>query len=203
MSGVAPSPTDDPRAAAWEARFRGPIIVAALAVLPLLALSLTHPHGVWHTVEVAGHWIVWLTFFVEVVAMLCIVRDRRAWIGGHRMELLVVLVSSPLVPLALAAAPALRLLIVVKAFKTLKLAKAIKLAKLGKSVRVVRRRLTLSGAASVALGVIALLLAGATVVYILTGASPWEREARTIACVVAGVLATYGVNHLRRRARNA
>ena len=90
-----------------------------------------------------------------------------------------------------------------KAFKTLKLAKAIKLAKLGKSVRVVRRRLALGGAASLALGVAALLLAGATVVYILTGASPWEREARTIACVVAGVLATYGVNHLRVRRERA
>jgi hypothetical protein len=180
-----------------------PIIVAALAVLPLLALSLAHPHGTWHAVEVAGHWAVWLTFFVEVVAMLCVVRDRRAWIAGHRLELLVVAVSSPLVPLALAAAPALRLLIVAKAFKTLKLAKAIKLAKLGKSVRVVRRRLALRGAASVALGAVALLLAGATVVYILTGASAWEREARTVASVVAGVLATYGVDHLRRRGRAA
>ena len=172
-------------------------------MLPLLALSLSHPHGLWHTVEVAGHWVVWLTFFVEVVVMLCIVRDRRAWITGHRLELLVVAVSSPIVPLALAAAPALRLLVVAKAFKTLKLAKAIKLAKLGKSVRVVRRRLALGGAASLALGVSALLLAGATVVYILTGASPWEREARTIACVVAGILATYGVNHLRVRRERA
>ena len=137
--------TDDPRAARWEARFRTPIVVAALAVLPLLALSLTHPHGAWYVVEVAGHWVVWLTFALEVAVMLTIVQDRRAWIRGHRLELLIVAVSSPLVPLALAAAPALRLLIVAKAFKTLKLAKAIKLAKLGKSVRVVRRKLALSG----------------------------------------------------------
>jgi len=46
VAPVAPSATDDPRAAAWEARFRVPIIVAALAVLPLLALSLSRPHGV-------------------------------------------------------------------------------------------------------------------------------------------------------------
>jgi len=200
---VARLSTSDPRAAAWEARFRVPIIVAALAVLPLLALSLTHPHGAWHTLEVVGHWAVWLTFFAEVVVMLCVLRDRRAWVTGHRLELLIVVVSSPLVPLALAVAPAVRLLIVVKAFKTLKLAKAIKLAKLGKSVRVVRRRVALRDAASLALGAVALLLAGATVVYILTGRSPWEREARTIACVVAGVLATYGVMHLRRRSQAA
>ena len=190
--------SSDPRAARFEKRFRMPIIVAAVAVLPLLALSLSHPHGVWHGVEVAGHWLVWLTFFVEVAVMLSIVRDRRAWIDGHRFELLVVAVSSPLVPLALAVAPALRLLIVAKAFKTLKLAKAIKLAKLGKSVRLLRRKLALGERASIALGLIALLLAAATVTYMLTGSSPWHGDVRTLAFVVAGMLATYGVNHLRR-----
>ncbi len=87
-------------------------------------------------------------------------------------------------------------IIVAKAFKTLKLAKAIKLAKLGKSVRVLRRKLALSGAVSVALGVVALLLAAATVAYMLTGEAPWHGDRRTIAFVVAGMLATYGVNHL-------
>jgi len=188
----------DPRAARWEARFRTPIIVAALAVLPLLALSLSSPHGVWHTIEVGGHWVVWTTFFVEVVVMLSIMRDRRAWIAGHRLELLVVAVSSPLVPLALAAAPALRLLIVAKAFKTLKLAKAIKLAKLGKSVRVVRKKAALTDAASIALGFAALALAAGTVVYMITGSAPWKGDTRTIAFVVASLLATFGVNHLRR-----
>jgi hypothetical protein len=196
---VAAPTASDPRAAVWEARFRIPIIVAAIAVLPLLALSLSHPHGIWETVEVAGHWVVWLTFAIEVAVMLAIVRDRRAWIAGHRLELLVVAVSSPVVPLALAAAPALRLLIVAKAFKTLKLAKAIKLAKLGKSVRLLRRKLALGERASLALGLVALLLAAATIAYMLTDGAPWQGDRRTLAYVVAGMLATYGVNHLRRR----
>jgi hypothetical protein len=38
--------------------------------------------------------------------MLCVVRDRPTWIDGHRFEVLVVVLSSPLVPLALALAPA-------------------------------------------------------------------------------------------------
>ncbi|HEX4345573.1 MAG TPA: hypothetical protein VHZ31_08430 [Solirubrobacteraceae bacterium] len=196
MTDAAPA---DPRAATWEARFRTPVLVAAFAVLPLLALTLAEPHGHWHVLEVAGHWVVWVTFAVEVAVMLSVVRDRRAWIAGHRFELLVVAVSSPIVPLALAAAPALRLLVVAKAFKTLKLAKAIKLAKLGKSVRLLRRRLALEGTASIALGTVALALAAATVVAMLTGESPLHGAERTIAFVVAGVLATYGVSHLRRR----
>ena len=127
-------------------------------------------------------------------------RDRRAWIDSHRFELLVVALSSPLVPLALALAPALRLLILAKLFKTLKLAKAIKLAKLGKSVRLLRRKLRLDGVASIALGVLALALAAVTVVYMLTGSSALAGAERTVALVVAGMLATFGVNHLRRRA---
>jgi len=181
---------------------RTPVIVAALAVLPLLALSLTKPKGVWHTVEVTGHWIVWLVFAVEVTVMLAVVKDRRAWMSSHRFELLVVAVSSPLVPLALAVAvaPALRLLVIAKAFKTLKLAKAIKLAKLGKSVRLLRRKLTLGPTASLALSALALATAVLTALYVLTGSLPLNGGAQTVALVAAGMLATWGVSHLHRRA---
>ena len=185
--------TSDPRTAAWEARLRTPVLVAAFAVLPLVALSLTHPRGVWHTVEIAGHWGVWLVFVVEVAVMLNVVSDRRAWIGGHRFELLVVLVSSPVIPLALALVPALRLLVVVKALK------AVKLAKLGKSVRLLRRMLVLRGAAEFALGAVAIALAALTVGYMVTGESALKGAERTVAFVVAGTLASFGVNHLRSR----
>ena len=192
---------DDPHAAAWERRLRMPVIVAAVAVLPLLALHLTHPHGGLAVVETAGHWAIWLTFMAEVAVMLSVVRDRRAWIDGHRFELLVVALSSPVIPLALALAlaPALRLLVLAKAFKALKLAKMIKLAKLGKSVRLLRRKLALRGVASVALGALALALAAATVTYMLTGDSLIEGTERTLALVVSGMLATFGVSHLGRR----
>ena len=191
--------TDDPRGATWERRLRAPVLIAAVAILPLLALQLTHPRGTLAAVETLGHWVVWLTFMVEVAVMLCVVRDRRAWVDGHRFELLVVALSSPLVPLALALAPALRLLIVAKLFKTLKLAKAIKLAKLGKSIKLLRRKLALGGAASIALGGLALVLATVTIAYMLTGDSALAGAERTVALVVAGMLATYGVNHLRLR----
>jgi CsoR family transcriptional regulator, copper-sensing transcriptional repressor len=198
---VTPAPATS--ADVWERRLRKPVIAAALAVLPLLALSLTHPHGVWHTVEEAGHWAVWTVFAVEVVVMLAVVDDRRAWISDHRFDLLVVAASSPVVPLALAVAPALRLLIVVKAFKTLKVAKAVKLAKLSKSVRLLHRRLTPSGLLSVALGILALALGALTAASMLTDDPPLSGSGRTVALVAAGMLATFGVNHLHRRASGA
>ena len=190
---------DDPRAAAWEKRLRVPVLVAALAVLPLTALSLTHPHGAWQTIETVGHWAVWSTFLVEVAIMLRVVDDRLAWARGHRFELLVVVLSSPLVPLALAVAPALRLLVAVKAFKTLKLAKVIKLAKLQKSVRLLRRKLALRGAAETALGVLALALGGLTALYMVTGRSPLKGAEYSAVLIGAGLLVAFGVNHLMTR----
>ena len=63
----------------------------------------------------------------------------------------------------------------------------------------VRRKLELSGPLSTALGVVALVLAAATVTYMLTGKAPWHGDTRTLVFVLAGMLATYGVNHLWRR----
>jgi hypothetical protein len=187
------------RVAAWEKRVRAPVVIAATAVLPLVALGLSQPTGAWHTVETVGHWAVWLTFVVEVAIMLAVVDDRLAWMSGHRLELLVVIVSSPLAPLALAVAPALRLLIVVKAFKALKLSKAVKLAKLHKSVRLLRRKLTLTGAASIALGLLALALGGLTTGYMVTGRSPLKGAEQSAVLVAGGLLVTFGVNHLKAR----
>lgn len=191
------------RVTTWEKRLKAPVLLAAVAVLPLVALGLSQPTGAWHTVETVGHWAVWLTFVVEVAIMLTVVHDRLGWIGGHRFELLVVLLSSPLVPLALAVAPALRLLIVVKTFKALKLSKAIKLAKLQKSVRLVRRKFALTGAPSIALGLLALALGGLTAAYMVTGRSPLKGVEEGAALIATGILVTFGVNHLRTRSAHS
>lgn len=187
------------RVATWEKRLKVPVVIAATAVLPLVALGLSQPAGAWHTLESVGHWAVWLIFVVEVAIMLAVVDDRLAWMRAHRLELLVVVLSSPLVPLALAVAPALRLLVVVKAFKALKLSKAVKLAKLHKSVRLLRRKLKLTGAASIALGMLALALGGLTTGYMVTGRSPLTGVEQGAALVAGGVLLTFGVNHLKAR----
>jgi hypothetical protein len=198
-SSMAVHQANTQRVAMWEKRLRVPVVIAATAVLPLVALGLSQPAGAWHTLESVGHWAVWLTFVVEVAIMLAVVADRLAWMRGHRLELLVVVLSSPLVPLALAVAPALRLLVVVKALKALKLSKAVKLAKLHKSVRLLRRKLKLTGASSMALGLLALALGGLTAGYMVTGRSPLTGVEQGAVLVAGGVLLTFGVNHLKAR----
>jgi hypothetical protein len=102
---MAVHPTNSDRVAAWEKRLKVPVVIAAAAVLPLVALGLSQPEGAWHTGETVGRWAVWLTFVVEVAIMLAVVDDRLAWTSGHRLEVLVVVLSAPLVPLVLAVAP--------------------------------------------------------------------------------------------------
>jgi hypothetical protein len=190
---ATPTVTGDTRAAALEARLRPFVLAAALAVIPLVALSLAHPKGLSHDVEVAGHWIVWLIFAVEVVVMLAVVEDRRAWLDAHRFEVLVVVLSSPILPMAVAFVPALRVLVVAKTLKV------IKLAKLGKGARLARRRLALQGTASVVLGAIALSIAAVAVVDIVLGYSLLHGKERAAALLSIGALATFGINHLRTR----
>jgi len=190
LDNLGASNEHDPRDERWERRLQPLVIAAALAVLPLLALSLTHPHGIWHTVEQAGHWAVWTVFCAETVIMLSITRDRGAWARKHRFELLVVVVSSPLVPLALAVAPAVRLLVIAKAFKTLKLAKAIKIAKLGKSVRLLHARLSLGAAAAFGLVALALVLGALTLAYMLFGVTPLRDAEETVILAAVGATLT-------------
>jgi hypothetical protein len=197
MTSLAPTP--DLRAARWERRLRPIVIGAAFAVLPLLALSLARPHGALHELETIGHWVVWLLFVAEAAIMLTVSRDKLGWASGHRFELLVVVVSSPLLPLALAAAPALRLLVVAKAFKTLKVVKLAKLGKLGKSIRLLRRRLRLGRRAELALAATGLTLALALTVYIVTDDAPLDDLSNTLVLLFAGLLITVSVAHLHRR----
>lgn len=185
----------------WERRLTPIVLVAAAAVLPLLALSLAHPHGWLEDVETIGHWIVWLTFAAEAAIMLAVTRDRLAWASGHRFELLIVAVSSPFVPLALAVAPALRLLVLARAFKALKLAKVVKLGKLTKSMKLLRRRLELGPRAELALSVAGLTLALGFVVYILTDEAPLADGPTTVALLALGIVITFCVAHLHRRVR--
>lgn len=199
-ASIAPSDERDLRAERWERRLTPLVIGAAIAVMPLLALSLARPHGALHEVETIGHWIVWLLFFAEAAIMLTVSRDKLGWASRHRFELVVVALSSPLLPLALAAAPALRLLIVAKAFKALKLAKVIKLGKLGKSIRLLRRRLRLGPRAEIVLSGIGLALAIGLVAYILTDEAPLEDAGNTLALLGLGLLITTCVAHLHRRA---
>jgi hypothetical protein len=189
----APPGSADERAARWEARLRPFVLAAALAVIPLVALSLAHPKGLSHDLEVLGHWVVWLVFAVEIVVMLVVVADRGAWLDAHRFEVLVVILAAPFLPMAVAFIPALRVLVVAKAFK------AIKIVKLGKGWRLLRKRFAITGRTGLVLGVVSLAIAAIGVVYVATDHSLLHGAEHVAALIGLGALGVFGADHLRRR----
>ncbi len=91
-------------------RFRWPVIVAALLVIPVIVLEEAEVREPWSTAATVANWLIWLTFLAELVAMLSVVPDRRAWLRQHPLEVAVVVLTPPFLPASLQAARVFRLL---------------------------------------------------------------------------------------------
>jgi voltage-gated potassium channel len=73
------------------------VTVAALLVIPIIILQ---EPGRGTTANAGGDvldWISWLTFLTEVAIMLAVVPDRRAWLRGHWLEVVIVVLTPPLI----------------------------------------------------------------------------------------------------------
>lgn len=58
------------RAERMERRFEIPILVAALLVIPIIAIEQTSNSEPWITLAAAANWLIWFAFLAEVVVML-------------------------------------------------------------------------------------------------------------------------------------
>ncbi len=113
----------DARSERIEARFQRPIIVATLLVIPVMILQGIAPGEPWNTIGYIGDWAIWLVFAAEVVVMLAVVPDRRAWARSHVLDILIVVVTPPLTPDVLASFRLLRVLRLVRLFRVAQLAR--------------------------------------------------------------------------------
>lgn len=120
----------NPRAERLEAQLQWPMLIAALLVLPSLAIEQSSVDEPWDTVAVVLNWIAWTAFVIEAVLMLRVVDDRWTWIRGHPLEVAIVLLTAPVLPASLQAA---------RLFRVLRLLRLVRAALL------VRRLLTTEG----------------------------------------------------------
>jgi len=95
------------RVARW---LEPPMLVASALVIPAVAISESHPGGALETVARALNWVTWLAFLIELVVMLAIVPERRAWLRAHPLDLIVVVLTPPVLPPGLQSLRVLRLL---------------------------------------------------------------------------------------------
>lgn len=137
------------------------VLAAALASVP--ATYWHSSKGSMHDVGLAIGWLIWIVFATEIVVMLNVSDDPRAWMRGHQFELFVTITSFPI----LLDLPGVRELIgVFPLLGSVKLLKALKILKLAKVFKLLHAS-SLSGwlvrIASVAAGFVVLGLVGSMV----------------------------------------
>jgi voltage-gated potassium channel len=167
----------DERSERIAERFRRPILITALMVVPVLVLDEANLGQPWDTFAAVGNWLVWLAFAVEAVVMLSVVPDRVRWIRDNPFALPVVLLTPPFAPASLQSARAFRL---------------VQLLRLGRSFRLIRRFFSLEGLRFVAVLTLFVVLAGGTAFAAVEKGqhlSPWDGVWWAITTVTA---ASYG-----------
>jgi voltage-gated potassium channel len=120
----------DERSARWQRRFNVPVIVAALATVPLLVLEQSHHAEPLQTILEVSDWIVWGVFALELTVMLAVAPSRWGYVRAHPLRVTVVVLTVPLWSAALQSLRVLRLL---------------QLIRLARIAPLVRRMFTLDG----------------------------------------------------------
>jgi len=81
------------------ARVLGVLVpVAALAVIPTLAIEASDPDGAAAHLAVALDGAIWSIFLLELLVRLRLSDDRRAWLRGHPLEVAIVVLTPPFLP---------------------------------------------------------------------------------------------------------
>jgi voltage-gated potassium channel len=137
----------DPRSAHWERRFEIPVVIAALATIPLLVFERRHLASPGGTLLRVADWLVWTVFALEAVVLAAVAPSRRRWLKDHPMDVAIVVLTLPLIPTAVQALRVLRVL---------RLLRLLRLAPLS------RRVFSLSGLRYAAFLALLVMLAGGT-----------------------------------------
>lgn len=107
VGALSPSPSREER---WEARFAVPTLVAALLVIPTIVIEESGLSETWQLAASLLNWTIWSVFLAHVATMVAVTQDRRHWLRGHVLEILIVVLTPPFLPPSLQSARILRLL---------------------------------------------------------------------------------------------
>jgi voltage-gated potassium channel len=113
------------RAARIERAFAIPMLVAALLVIPVIAVEQSDAGDPWRGIASVTNWVIWIAFALEVIVMLAVVGDRRRWVRSHLLEVLVVVVTPPFLPSSFQALRALRLLRLLRLLRVARFARSV------------------------------------------------------------------------------
>jgi voltage-gated potassium channel len=106
-------------------RFEVPVLVAALLVIPVIAIEQSAVGDRWKSIAGALNWLIWLVFLGELIAMLAVVPNRWVWLRRHPLEVAIVVLTPPFLPASLQAARVLRLLRLLRLIRLAPLARRL------------------------------------------------------------------------------
>lgn len=121
----------------WEERLALPVIIAALASVPAIFLTLLD--APYETVGNAVNWLSGAVLVAETVVLFAVSRDKGEWVRRHKWLLLLTVVVILGVALAIGPVQLLRLLRVVGALRLVRVGRILKAA------RIMRDKLGLTG----------------------------------------------------------
>lgn len=79
----------------------------------------------WDSIADVLNWATWLVFLAELVVMLAVVPDRRAWLRRHPLDLPLVVLTPPILPPGLQALRVLRVLRILRLLRVAPVARRL------------------------------------------------------------------------------
>lgn len=191
-----------PREEKWERKLAIPVLVAALASVPAVFLTLLDPP--YETVGTVINWVAGGVLIAETVVLFAVSGDKVGWVKRHRW--LVALTIAVIIAVVFAIGPVqlLRLLRVVGALRIIRAGRIIKAG------RLLQERMGLTGKWSRVPAIFASVLVAAFVAVVLSDPTSQTRTiienligqtGGTVLAVVAGFIlaaATFIVMRQRR-----
>lgn len=156
------------RAERWESKLAIPVLVAALASVPAVFLTLLDDP--FDTVGTVVNWASGAVLVAETVVLYAVSSDRKQWIKDHKWLLLLTAIIVPAVILAVGPFQLLRLL---RVFGALRIVRA---GRIVKAARILREKMGLDDWWSRVATIVAGLLVAAFVGVVLADPSSQSRE---------------------------
>jgi voltage-gated potassium channel len=115
----------DERSARIRQRLNTPMLIAAALTIPAVAIGEAKPGGTLEDTATALNWVTWSAFVIELVVMLSVVPDRKAYLRRHPLDVVIVLLTPPILPAGLESLRALRILRLLRLLRMAQLSREV------------------------------------------------------------------------------
>lgn len=170
-AGAHGASDSDPRLEKWEQRFFWPVLVAALASVPAVFLTVMFDPPLEIAGELINH-VSMVVFAAETVVLLVLAPDKRRWARDHWHIVAITGLTIPAVLLAIGPVQALRALRpVVQGVLRLGALRIIRVGRILKAGKILYNRTDFSGPVRKGIAIGATVLAAAFVAVVLSDPS--------------------------------